>query len=171
MTTIVIDATFRKIVVDRRYTHVNSKFKPSKLLSASSPFVKSKTYWNGPSKMRRMKDGSVFVGTGSCRTIYAAYDALEKGKQPKIKDNTAVYVIRPQYPFEVDTYEKSGKSTTKDWNWITSGSGKDSAAAIMLEHTKNQNRAVRAIQVASEFDNGTSPEVDVMEFPLYDDLH
>lgn len=171
MTTIVIDNTYRKIVVDRRYTKTTSKFKPSKLLSASKPFEKTEKPWLGPSKLRRLTDGSVFVGTGNTKVVYDAYDALMAGKKPKIKDTSAAYVIKLDYPFTVVTYQKSGVSVSKDFNWITSGSGKDLSAAIMEVDEKNQNRAVRAIQVASQYDRYTSSEVDVLEFPLYDDLY
>lgn len=170
MTTIVIDRHYRKIVADRCYTRSTLKFRPSKILTGSSLFQEREEHFLGCSKLRRLTDGSVVVGAGVSMTFQKAYQALRKGKQPRIRDESSVYVISPTYPFTIRCYRKGIVVENCDYDWIAVGSGKEFAAAIMTIDTNNQNRAVRAVRMAAQYDPATSWDVDILQFPLYDDL-
>ena len=60
----------------------------------------------------------------------------------------------------------------KNVDWIIMGSGKDIATGAFLSISEeNKNRAVKAIQIASQYDEGTSFNTKVYRLEEFDDIY
>jgi hypothetical protein len=118
-------------------------------------------------KIRRLADGSVAGGSGELAFVLGVFEWLNDGGDPATfpqhqqdkEDWQPVLVVRPNGKIEV--YERTPYPVVSEGAFFAIGSGRDFAMMAM----RLGKSAPEAVQLASEFDAGTGPQVDTLTVP------
>lgn len=183
MTTCIVDIKHNVVVTDGRLTN--------KTISGKRPFWMLRVltfqniwnyntdykdnYFNKFYRIPSSNGQTVFsCACGNVSEITTFLDRFQKNKLPrKYLENSTVLLMK-YFGEELRIYRAQNSKIERYENvdWIIMGSGKDIATGAFLSVSEeNKNRAVKAIQIASQYDEGTSFNTKVYHLEEFDDIY